>query len=231
MSEEKPTDRVYNYVINKIKLQEWTPDTKIMSENELAQELKVSRVSVRQAYEKLNALGLIVKKQGSGTFINNINNDLGFNVKAPVLLVDDNDMLDLLTFRKYFEFGNIRMFINKENSHSLEMLEEKVSIMELTKSHAEFAEADFEFHNIIANGTANPIVVRMNIIMMSILEEHQLVLNERIGPKVGLEFHRQILDAIKKKDSDLASLLMLRHIDAAIHDFKSTSLTLNQHDI
>lgn len=226
MIEERNTDRAYNYVIDKIKTSEWTPNTKILSENELANELNLSRVSVREAYEKLDALGLIVRKKGSGTFINNMYDEENFDVKAPVLLMKDSDILELLKFRKFFEFGNIRMYIDRFDSKDLILLQNKVDIMEHTKSHADFAEADFEFHDIIAKGTANQLVMRINIIMMRIFEEHQLVLNKRIGPKVGLEYHSQILKAISTKDKELASLLILRHIDAAIEDFKKTSTDL-----
>ncbi len=136
-------------------------------------------------------------------------------------------MLDLLKFRKYFEFGNIRMFVHRCSDQDLIDLEDKVLAMESTDSHGDFAEADFEFHSIIANGTDNPIVLRVHAIMMSILKEQQHVLNERIGPKVGIEYHRQILVAIQKKDTELASLLMSRHIDAAIEDFIHTSASLS----
>ncbi len=74
----------------------------------------------------------------------------------------------------------------------------------------------FLFHSMIAEGTNNPVVIRVNDILLSILEEQQLVLNKKIGSKIGKEFHRQILDAIAIRDSELASLLMLRHIDSAI---------------
>lgn len=43
---------------------------RIPSESELANELKVSRATVRDALSRLEAAGLIVRRQGAGTFVN-----------------------------------------------------------------------------------------------------------------------------------------------------------------
>lgn len=220
---DAPSDKVYNYVMNNIRSSEWTPDTKIMSENEMSEALSVSRVAVRQAFEKLDALGLITKKRGSGTYINSFDDVKHFGSKTPVLTIDDEDMLSLLNFRKFFEYGSIHLFVDRCTEAELGQLEEKVILMNDTDDPVVFSEADFEFHSIIAYGTHNPIVVKVNEIMMDIFEGHQLLLNKRIGPGIGLEYHDLILKAIMAKDSELASILMLRHIEAAINEFERTS--------
>lgn len=45
---------------------------KVTSENKISSELDVSRVAVRQAMDKLIALGLLNKRKGSGTYVNKI---------------------------------------------------------------------------------------------------------------------------------------------------------------
>lgn len=215
-----PSDKVFNYVLDNIKSSEWTPDTKIMSENEMSDKLNVSRVSVRQAFEKLDALGLIVKKQGSGTYINSFDEVTHYGSKTPIMTIEDGDMLSLLHFRKFFEYGSVSMFIERCTEEEIALLEEKVRIMDATSDPIVFGEMDFEFHSIIAAGTKNPVVQKVYDIMIEIFKGHQVLLNKRIGSSIGREYHEQILNAIKAKDTELASILMLRHIEAAIQEFE-----------
>ena len=47
------------------------PDDALPPERDLAEMLKVSRITVRKAVHELVAEGLLVRKQGSGTFVSN----------------------------------------------------------------------------------------------------------------------------------------------------------------
>ena len=58
----------------------WTPGQRLPSENELANMLHVSRVTVRQALQKLSALDLIETRLGEGSFVKKI--DVGSNMNA-----------------------------------------------------------------------------------------------------------------------------------------------------
>ena len=48
---------------------EWKPGEKLPSENELAAQFGVSRITVRQALQKLGALGLVETRLGEGSFV------------------------------------------------------------------------------------------------------------------------------------------------------------------
>ncbi len=216
----EPSDRVYNYVIKNIMSSKWRPGERIMSENDLAEKLLVSRVSVRKAYDQLDAIGLIERKKGSGTYIADASSIHDVEMEQPILKVNDDDVLSLLKFRRHFEYGSVHMFIDRCSEQDLKDLEASIIEMKNAVDSKTFGHADFEFHSIIAEGTKNPIVIRLNAILMNILEEHQVKLNTIIGPTIGLQYHDMILDAIKMKDKELASMLMLRHIQAAIDQYE-----------
>ncbi len=61
--------QVYDSLTNKIKAGAYARGEKIPSENELCEIYKVSRVTVRIALKKLKEDGLVVMKQGKGTFV------------------------------------------------------------------------------------------------------------------------------------------------------------------
>ncbi len=216
-----PGDRVYQYIINKIKNSEWEQEMKITSENDLCTELDVSRVAVRQALEKLVALGLLVKRKGSGTYVNKVEAKTYMNNLMPILLLEGKELFSVLEFRKYFEYGNVRMFIENYSEEKYEELVEQYEIMKASaEDSAGFYTADFRFHSIIAEGTGNPVVEKINEILMDILIKHQEILNIKIGPQVGLDYHQRLLWAIKERDEEMASLMMKRHIEAAINGLK-----------
>ncbi|WP_067929684.1 GntR family transcriptional regulator [Alicyclobacillus shizuokensis] len=56
-------------ILRDIQAGRWRPGDQIPSETELAQEMGVSRITVRQAIADLVSLGYLAKRQGKGTFL------------------------------------------------------------------------------------------------------------------------------------------------------------------
>ena len=63
-------DQVNSILREQIRRQQYPPGSRLPSESELASQFGVSRASVRSVLATLAAEGLIVRKQGSGTFVN-----------------------------------------------------------------------------------------------------------------------------------------------------------------
>ncbi len=218
--EKTSSEMVYQYILDKIKSSELNPDDRVQSENELSEEMHVSRLSVRQAFEKLEALGLIIKKKGSGTYINHPDNMEKLENFNHVMEMGDEDIQSILEFRKYFEYGNVCLFIENRSEEDMKRLETIIQNMNHTDDIHNYGELDYEFHNLIAEGTKNNIVIRVQQILMSLLKEQQMMLSERIGHSVGNSYHQSIYQALVDRDSELAATLMMRHIEAAITSFE-----------
>ncbi len=63
-------DQVNSILRERIRRREYPPGGRLPSESELASALGVSRATVRSVLATLAAEGLIIRKQGSGTFVN-----------------------------------------------------------------------------------------------------------------------------------------------------------------
>ncbi len=61
--------QIEEFIANKIQSGEWKPGDKILTEFEMSEKFRVSRSTVRQAILDLVNEGMLVKRQGLGTFV------------------------------------------------------------------------------------------------------------------------------------------------------------------
>lgn len=217
-----PSDKVYDFVLTKIKSREWTPNDKIMTESELCQKLEVSRVAVREALERLSALGLLVKRQGAGTFVAEPMAANSFNSLIPLILINEQEMFSFLEFRKHFECGNVRLFVEHHTPEDIGALEKNYEDM-LTnrfKNPDVSGELDVEFHQLIARGTHNIFVVKTSQIIKEVMGAHQAVLFTKVDSTNAIENHLEILNNIKRGNTEIAALFMMRHIELSIENYR-----------
>lgn len=62
-------ERVKGYILGRIGSGEWVAEHKLPSENDLVQQLGVSRMTVHRALRELTSAGVLVRVQGVGTFV------------------------------------------------------------------------------------------------------------------------------------------------------------------
>lgn len=61
--------RIKNTIQNKVRDGEWPPGTQIPSENQLARDLDVSRMTINRPFRELSAEGVLRRVHGLGTFV------------------------------------------------------------------------------------------------------------------------------------------------------------------
>ena len=60
---------IKQYICQKIESGQWPQHFKVPSENELTQQFDVSRMTARRALQELTEQGILIRAQGSGTFV------------------------------------------------------------------------------------------------------------------------------------------------------------------
>ncbi len=79
-------------IMEQIRNGTFPPETPLPPENQLATNFKVSRATIRSAFDRLEAMGLIARRQGVGTFVrksSNISNLLNQFIDFPRLITDN----------------------------------------------------------------------------------------------------------------------------------------------
>lgn len=108
MSDQKPqipklADAIVKELEQMIVDGSWPPGHKLMPERELAAQFGVSRPSVREAIQRLEARGLLFRRQGGGTYVQNKLAKTLVDPLSELLMNDDDAQFDLLEFRHVIE--------------------------------------------------------------------------------------------------------------------------------
>lgn len=93
------TDQVLHILLDRIKDGVYPPGQQLPPENELIEEFRISRATLRSAYAKMEERNLIQRRQGIGTFVSN-----QLNIANPLMeAIDFNDRISLQGFQPGFE--------------------------------------------------------------------------------------------------------------------------------
>lgn len=86
------SSQILGILIEQIRNGTFPPETPLPPENQLAAQYRVSRATIRSAFDRLEAMGLIIRRQGVGTFVrksSNISNLLNQFIDFPRLISDN----------------------------------------------------------------------------------------------------------------------------------------------
>lgn len=210
----------YDYIVEEIRSGTWQPGDKIATEPELVKLIGVSRVAVRQAIERLVALSILNKVQGSGTYVEETKNMS--IMSAGIFGCNDTFMMKILEFRKSFDSHNVELFIKYGSEEEIRKLEQNFEEMKSQKNNMqEFYKLDQYFHDIIANGTRNPLIIQISRLFINLFADNQKSIYYNVGPDNAIKYHGKILDAIKEKNIEVASIYARMSIEESIKKLES----------
>ena len=211
-------NKVYEEVAQQIErliLKKLRPGDKLPSERELAEMLKVSRSSIRDAIRGLELRGLVEPRQGAGTIVRESAVEPLANPFAGALKRRKEMVSELLDFRKMLEPPLAARAATHASADEISELEEILQRQEAKQSQGEPAVAeDAEFHYSVALASGNSVVLKVLDIIMDLLRDtRERSLQVEGRPQKSLAGHRRILAAIKRHDAEGAKSAMRRHIE------------------
>lgn len=190
------------------------PGDRLPGERELADVLSVSRASVREALRVLDFLGVVEVRAGEGTFV-------ATHPPAPLdpavyrLLRERTFLLDVLAVRRIVEDEVVRVAASAATRDDFAALDQYLDRREheLADGRQDVA-GDLLFHAMLADASGNPVLGSM----MRHLNELWLRSREKTGrketsPHRAHRFHRQILAALRRRQSGTARQVMRKHLD------------------
>lgn len=206
------TEQAFEYIKEKILNGEWKTNEKIPSEIDLAQQLGVSRVSIRPAIQKANVLGLTETRAGEGTFVTDFSMRSYFKDLYDFKLIP-NDYNQLNDFRMIMQIGSIRLALARKDD-----LTEEIAILEGIYAEMEdllqnedfynYSDADYRFHEYICSMSHNPLIIMLyDAISHASREVSQSNIKFSYDINKGAayikSYHHAILTGIKKRDLNM----------------------------
>lgn len=211
-------NKVYEDVARQIErliLKKLRPGDKLPSERELAELLRVSRSSIRDAIRSLELMGMVEPRQGAGTIVCEVTANSLANPLANALKRKEELMGELLDFRKILEPP---LAARAATHASVDEISEMESILKRQQEKLRAGEStiaeDSEFHYTVAMASGNSVVLKVLDILMDLLRDtRERSMQVEGRPQKSLAGHMRILDAIKRHDGEAAKAAMRRHIE------------------
>jgi GntR family transcriptional repressor for pyruvate dehydrogenase complex len=191
------------------------PGDKLPPERELATSLGVSRTSVRDAIRTLQMTGLLEPRQGEGTVVRELSTEVLVAPIASALFTRKDLLADLIAVRKMIEPAMAGEAARHATADEIRQMEALLSRQAARIESGGLAiSEDSAFHDMIARASRNQVVLKVIDVLMDLLREgRERSLQVRGRPQRSLRGHRQILDAIKRRDGDAAARAMLNHLE------------------
>jgi DNA-binding FadR family transcriptional regulator len=214
MKNERASDKVFDYIEKRIVNGTWKQGDQITPELQLVEKLGVSRISVREAIQKLASMEILVKKRGGGTFVNKFNSSNYMKNIIPLLTIGELDYREIMEFRTSIDVLGVKLFIKRADDDKLEKLQKIYENMEKNIDNPKkFFKYDMEFHREISKSSGNKILKKVTEMIFDILTYNLEEEYHNLPYSAILEEHRLIINAIKKRDAELAALYTERHIE------------------
>jgi len=209
-------NKVYEEVAKQIErliLKKLRPGDKLPSERELAEMLRVSRSSIRDAIRSLELMGLVEPRQGAGTIVREISPDI--NPFADAGKRRQELVSEFLDFRKMLEPPLAARAATHASAEEISEMEEILQRQAEKQEEGEPAVAeDAEFHYSVALASGNSVVLKVLDTLMDLLRDtRERSLQVEGRAQKSLAGHRRILAAIKRHDAEAAKSAMRRHIE------------------
>lgn len=207
--------RVARRIAELITSGEVKPGDKLPSERDLAEMLKVSRPSVREAMIALEVSGLIEVRIGSGIYVA----EQGAS-QRPVIADDGIGPFEILEMRLLIEPEACALAAERITDVVLDQLRELYEALKQSNGTPEMEHYDGQFHRLIAEATQNTAIAR-TVTWLWVLRGqselsrgfHRLIIEEGVYPV--LDEHEQILEALEARDAQAARQTMRLHLEAS----------------
>ena len=170
-----------------------------LNESQIARELNISRIPVREALSQLQEQGLVQNRERRGMFVTNIGPE---------------EVLQISSLRIILETEALRLAKARMTPEILEQLDRLMLQMDSWNGTLlEAAALDLEFHRTLWKAAGNPYLDRaLNALMVPLFAQKTLEHVTKDVRRWRLSHHRMLLDAVAGRSGDDPQEILLTHM-------------------
>jgi GntR family transcriptional repressor for pyruvate dehydrogenase complex len=195
---------------------ELSPGDRLPPERDLAKMLGVSRPTLRAGIRSLGAVGILVSRQGAGTFVAEAD-------ESPTLDSSPLRMLsalhgftsdEMFEARLALEMSIASLAAQRATSEQMTLMAEEITGMYASLSDPEqYLVHDMQFHQTIAAASQNRILTSlMNMVATILFDNRSKTVHRALDLKDSAEQHHNIYRAMRERDPEAARMAMHDHL-------------------
>lgn len=216
-------DRVVRHIESLI-FDQLGPGDRLPAEGTLAEQIGVSRLTVREGVKQLAARGLVETQNGRSATVAAPNARSVGDYFRNAIRRDPNALLELLEVRLALETRNAALSAQHASPADVEAMRVAVSEMrERMDDTRAFSDADIRFHALLATSSGSAVLATLIDELSSVLRasrDRSVAGHRRRG--LGLEAvvaeHEAVLESVERGDATSAMIAMRSHLENARDD-------------
>lgn len=218
MNKGRLSDVTAKRIRNMIEESRFKVGDKLPNENDFANELGISRSTLREAIKALTSLGILEIRRGKGTFVTD-----STVIESGDLGEINSGLGDLFEMRLMFEPECAYYAAQRATDEEISIIcKYGEAVEKKIKSGEDRTYEEQKFHESIANATHNAFVQQFMPIIFNAIKKGVIVMQkDKIVSDDNLNDDRLIMDFLKARNADGARTAMRLHIIHAMEGLKN----------
>jgi GntR family transcriptional regulator, transcriptional repressor for pyruvate dehydrogenase complex len=200
------------------------PGDRLPAERDLAEQLGVARISLREAIKVLQEDGYVQVRRGAlgGTYVTELTQPL--EKWRMRMRTEAGEFDDIIDFRIALETDAARLAAVRRDQADLATLREAIAQLSQAAGHATFRLSDTQFHAGLARAARNlRLEAAIDSARGELFTPHDLL--PYVDPiEESRRDHQRIYEAVLHRDADLAAAAMREHIERTRHQLREIVL-------
>lgn len=188
---------------------------RLPSINEMARSFGVGHPTLREALKKLETVGVVTIRHGSGVYVDRDHNALLVSNPVYEAPISKKLLVDLIEARIPIEVQSASL---AATNATVEHLEEMTRLLEEAgrslDNDAQLTATNMSFHRQIAVASGNTVLLQILEVLSRLFQDEQRLILDIYGSRrQDHAEHLEILEALQKHDATLAAARMNTHLE------------------
>jgi len=209
------TDDLAQRVKQLIQAEGRQPGDRLPAISELARRFGVGHPTLREALKKLETLGVVDIRHGSGMYVGKNHNMLLLSNPVFDAAVTRKLLVDLIEARMAIELRSVGLAATNATDEQLDAMTQSLASAEQNFGNDNALNvANMSFHRQIALGSGNTVLCQILEVLSNLFQQEQrLILDIHGSREKDHAEHLAILEALRQKNETLAVERMRAHLE------------------
>ncbi|HVO36534.1 MAG TPA: GntR family transcriptional regulator [Gemmatimonadales bacterium] len=218
MPRQSLSDRLARRIRELIQQGEYRQGDRLPAIMEMARSFGVGHPTVREALKKLEAVGVVEIRHGSGVYVSRSDDVMLLATPDYAPVVTQKLLADLIRSRMPLEMQSVAEAVPHLTARHIKEMRRLLSEAEKhLDDDGVLNRVNMQFHRQIAVASENAVLLQLLDVLREMFQHEQLMILDIFGSRrADHQGHQAILDALERRDEALAVSRMRMHLQAVL---------------